>query len=333
MDWITCPSCGLKHSPRPDGLCPRCRTRTVEPSAAGAQPPLATQPWPPAPPPLEPPPLDPGGAQPLPTTPWGAGAPPAAAGTRGPEVTVGSIVNKTFSIWWANFGKFFGTLALAYLPLLLVGAGAGAYGAARKGAGGSDMSLVFVPLIALCVVAFLVLALAQFGGVTYATLQHLAGKRTTVGAMFGVGFRRAWALFLVGMAASLLVMLGLVALVVPGIILGLGLSVTYAVVVAEKIGTVDAIKRSFALTKGKRGTILGALFVVMCAMWMASLAGNLATAAAASNQVLALVGIALSLVAQLALTPLSTVALAVAYHDLRVAKEGVDTSQLASVFE
>lgn len=330
MDWITCPSCGLKHSPRPDGLCPRCRSRAGDPAAAGAQPPLETQAWPPAPPPLEPPTRDPGGAPPLPTTPWGA--PPATGGPKGPEVTVGSIVNKTFSIWWANFGKFFGTLLLAYLPLVLLGVGAGAYGAAAGGALGK-VPPVLIVLIALSAVAFVVLALAQFGGVTYATLQHLAGKRTSIGAMFGVGIRRAWPLFLVGAAASLLVMLGFVALVVPGVIAALGLTVAYSVVVAERVGTVDAIKRSFALTKGKRGTIFGALFVVMCALWAASLVGNLATAAAASNQVFAFVGLALSLVAQLALTPLTTVAMAVAYHDLRVAKEGVDTSQLASVFE
>ena len=24
-DWINCPGCGLKHSRRPDGLCPKCK--------------------------------------------------------------------------------------------------------------------------------------------------------------------------------------------------------------------------------------------------------------------------------------------------------------------
>jgi hypothetical protein len=24
-DWVTCPGCGLKHSARPDGVCPRCK--------------------------------------------------------------------------------------------------------------------------------------------------------------------------------------------------------------------------------------------------------------------------------------------------------------------
>jgi hypothetical protein len=31
-DWVQCPSCGLKHAARPDGLCPRCQ----QPTAGGA---------------------------------------------------------------------------------------------------------------------------------------------------------------------------------------------------------------------------------------------------------------------------------------------------------
>lgn len=337
MSWITCPACGLKHSPRPDGLCPRCRSRTGELSSS-APPPLAPPPAFGAPRPF------PGGAaapeQPLPTSAWGGGPPPPmAAGSAVDQITVGTIVNKTFSVWWANLGKFIGSLLLAYVPLALIGvaaAVAAAYTSADGGSAGEPPVQVFVtilPIVVIAALAFAVLVLAQFGGVVYATLQHLAGKRTTVGAMFGVGFRRAWPLFVVGLAGGLLVMLGFIALIVPGVIVALGLSLVYAVVVAERVTAVEAIKRSFALTKGKRGTIMGALFVIMCAMWAASLLGNVATIAARSNQVLAVGGVFLSLALQLALTPLSTVAIAVAYHDLRVAKEGMDTSQLAKVFE
>lgn|SRR5574341_1886995 len=337
MDWITCPGCGLKHSPRSDGLCPRCRTRIA-----------ATGPQGPQPPPLSPPsafgaspssPFDPPTAQPMPTSAWGGGQPlPTSFVGTGAEITVGSIVSKTFSIWWANFGKFFGTLLLAYLPLLAIGVlGVVAAGFLKQGGGGEGATppalMAIVPVLVIAVIAFIPLLLAQFGGVVYATLQHMAGKTTTVGAMFSVGIRRAWALFVAGAAASLLIMAGFIALIVPGVIAALGLSIVYAVAVAEKVTAVEAIKRSFTLTKGKRGTIVGALFVVMCAMWAASLVGNVATAMAQSNQVAALGGAILSLVLQVALTPLSTVAIAVAYHDLRVAKEGADTSQLASVFE
>jgi hypothetical protein len=48
-DWIACPGCGLKHSARPDGTCPRCRLQVgapapaAPPAAAPAQAPLPPQ--------------------------------------------------------------------------------------------------------------------------------------------------------------------------------------------------------------------------------------------------------------------------------------------------
>jgi hypothetical protein len=338
MNWITCQGCGLKHSPRPDGLCPRCRTRT---SPAGAQPgadapsfPGAAHAFP-----------DPssfgtpdGGFQPgprarpgpLPTTPVGMGA--AAA------VTVGSLVSRTFSTWWANVTRFALLLLLAYVPIIV----AGVFGAVTFGAGvfkqtpGAPPSFPpgLIPIIAIAGLATLVAGLVLFGGMTWGALQHLAGRPATLGAMVGAGLRRAWPLFLVGLAAYLLILLGFVALIVPGILLALALSVTLPVVVAEESGGVGAaFRRSFALTRGNRGAIFGAGIVLVLAMWGASLVGNLATVALASHPLLAIVGVVLSLIIQIAMTPLTMVLSAVAYHDLRVAKEGADTSTLVQVFE
>jgi hypothetical protein len=148
--------------------------------------------------------------------------------------------------------------------------------------------------------------------------------------MLRAGLRRAWPLLVVGLAAGLAIWAGMLLLVVPGVILALGLTVVIPVVVAEDVGVSAAFKRSFALTKGSRGTIFGALLLLVLAMWGASLVGNLA---AALNSALGAVGLLLSVVVQIAMTPLTTVLCAVAYHDLRVAKEGVDTSELAKVFE
>jgi hypothetical protein len=41
-DWMACPGCQLRHTRRPDGLCPRCK----QPVDAGAGPPLTTAPAP-----------------------------------------------------------------------------------------------------------------------------------------------------------------------------------------------------------------------------------------------------------------------------------------------
>ncbi|HSN15844.1 MAG TPA: hypothetical protein VLT61_14525 [Anaeromyxobacteraceae bacterium] len=338
MNWMTCPGCGLKHSPRPDGLCPRCRTRI---SPAGAEAGGAPAGFPGAARDYPMPPSasgEPGGAfptraapQPFPTTPVGQSAPVTG-------VTVGSLVSRTFSTWWANVARYALLLLLAYVPIFVAGVVAAVtFGAGvLKPAPGTVPTFPpgLIPIIAIAGLVTLVIGLVLFGGMTYGALQHLAGRKVTLGAMIGAGLRRAWPLFLVGLAAYLLVLAGFVALVVPGILIGMGLSVILPVVVAEEsAGVGAAIKRSFALTKGSRGTIFGAAIVVLVAMWAVSLIGNVATAALAGNQVLAILGLVLSLLLQIAMTPLSMILSAVAYHDLRVAKEGVDTSSLAAVFD
>ncbi len=51
-DWITCSSCGLKHSARPDGICPRCQA----PAGGAFVPPVYAGPDAPGAPPLPVPP-------------------------------------------------------------------------------------------------------------------------------------------------------------------------------------------------------------------------------------------------------------------------------------
>lgn len=334
-NWITCPGCGLKHSPRPDGLCPRCRSRTGESTSPGLppQPAFATQPFPAAPPPLSPPSLD----APLPTTAWGGGGAPAAMAPRA-EITVGSLVSRTFSSWKANWIRFAFLLVVGYLPIALTAmvAGIAAAVTARStgGSPGPDAWKSFIPLLIVGGIATAFVLSAVVGGMNLAVLQHLAGKRVSMGEMLGTGFRRAWPILLVGIAGSVLTGLGLVALIVPGIIVALALQVDFAVVMAEPNTTVTgALKRSFELTKGYRGTIFGALWVLGMAIWAAGMVGNLMPLFAGSNKGLALALGAASVIGQVVLTPLTFVLSAVAYHDLRVAKEGVDTSQLARVFE
>ena len=327
MNWITCSGCGLKHSPRPDGLCPRCRTRVAEPGAglAGSAPgfPGAAQSFPSAPSSFSAP-----GEQPLVTTPVqrdGASL-----------LEVGPLVSRTFSVWWTHVGKFAALLVLAYVPFIVAGAMGAAAAVALKGGRsvGSGSVVALIAVIVVAAVAGLVLVLCAMGGLAFGTLQHLAARPVTFGSMFGAGYRRAGPLLLVTLLSYLLVLVGLVALVVPGIILGLGLALVFPIVMTEPdLGAVEAMKRSLALTKGSRWSLFGALFVVFLAMWGASLAGNLLGAALKSSQLAAGAAMVLSVVIQVSMSTLSSVLCAVAYHDLRLAKEGVDTSDLAKVFE
>jgi hypothetical protein len=136
----------------------------------------------------------------------------------------------------------------------------------------------------------------------------------------------------VGVISYLLVGLGLILLVVPGAILACALAAAIPAAVVERPGVLGALKRSFALTKGKRSAIFAIFLVLSVIAFGVSIFGSyLLPALLASISPLA--GVALGLVVNAAFGTLLWIAPAVIYHDLRVEKEGVATAELAAVFE
>jgi hypothetical protein len=98
--------------------------------------------------------------------------------------------------------------------------------------------------------------------------------------------------------------------------------------VVEQTGPWKSLKRSEVLTNGNRWEVFGMLALLI----IISLIGG------ALTRVLALaVGATLGLLANLILSAVigayGTILGVVTYHDLRVAKEGVDTDRIAAVFE
>jgi MFS family permease len=247
-------------------------------------------------------------------------------------------VSRSFNVWWKNVVRFTLLTLFAWVPLAVAGVAAAIVAGVSGSEGGAEASerllLSVAPFLVIGGIATFVLFLAQFAGVTWGTLQLLAGRPAGFGAMLGAGFKRFGAVLAVGFVGTAAVLAGMLLLIVPGVLLGIGMAVVYPVVVSEQVGPIDAIKRSMALTKGHRGTVFGALMVVGLAAGGVNMGSNLLTTVLGSMAApLAIVGVLLTLLIQLAMTSLSNVVCAVAYHDLRVAKEGVDTSQLAKVFE
>jgi len=81
-----------------------------------------------------------------------------------------------------------------------------------------------------------------------------------------------WKSACLSVLAGLLILIGLVLLIVPGIIVGIMLMFVGYLVIEEKLGPVDAIKRSIALTKGSRWK----LFQLSLALLLLNILGLLA---------------------------------------------------------
>jgi membrane-anchored glycerophosphoryl diester phosphodiesterase (GDPDase) len=268
----------------------------------------------------------------IPTSP--AAAPPAAparpfSSITEDQLTVGGLIRTTLTVWWRNGLRFAGLSLLLLVPIFVVGvvAGIAIPIAIRRGALPPGARWPFFVFGAVLVVGVLLFTVIQTGALTYGTVQHLSERPVRFGAMLAAGFRRAMPLVATGVLAYLAILVGLVLLVIPGIIVACALSAALPSVVVERIGPIQALQRSWALTRDHRFTIFAAWLVLGLVLFGANVILQVGT------KLLGPIAGLILLPVQLFIASIPVLLPAVAYYELRVEKEGTDTSELAKVFE
>lgn len=136
------------------------------------------------------------------------------------------------------------------------------------------------------------------------------------------------ALAALGLVTSLGIVGGFILLVIPGVILSMAWLVVVPAMMTERLGVMEAIRRSNTLTGDAKGHIFGLSVVIGLAGWLAAWLIGLTTGA-----------LDIALVTQIAspalqtLTGLASALFAVAvYQELRLNKEGTPTDRLIEVF-
>ena len=253
--------------------------------------------------------------------------PPASPAPLERPFSAGEVIGRSFSVWLRNFVPFSVVTLAINVPLFVLAA------IAPLDAGPAwSLLLNLVSGLAELVVA---------GALTYGVLEGLRGSRVPLGTLLRTGFAKLWRVFVVSFGVGIRVFLGTLLLVIPGIVLFCRLYVAIPAAVVEPIDATDAIGRSRTLTEGSRWGIflvvlVAFLVTLVAAILVGLLVGGIAGVLLALGdpalgpRVFAVLG---TVIRTLVWTPLPACASAVAYHDLRVAKEGVDTSALVKVFE
>lgn len=157
----------------------------------------------------------------------------------------------------------------------------------------------------------------------------LLGRTSETGASLRVALRAFVALFVAGLARLLLVALGFLLFVVPSVIIACGYLMVEQIIMLERPErAINALPRSWALTKGYKGKLFG--LVVILLLFVQLIPSMAAGALAALLPVFdAYIQIGASLL-QLVLFPLLPVAFTLAYYDLRVRKEAFDLEFLSA---
>ncbi len=91
---------------------------------------------------------------------------------------------------------------------------------------------------------------------------ELAGEHVGAGAASSLALSRLFTLIVAGIIAFVLVVLGLFALIIPGVWLAGAFSMISAVIALEDVGPVDALRRSFALVRRRWWQTVGFLLLV-----------------------------------------------------------------------
>lgn len=106
------------------------------------------------------------------------------------------------------------------------------------------------------------------GAVLHAASQLKQGLQVNYRESMTRGAHRSFKLLGTRILAGLIVLAGLIAFVIPGIVLALHFALVDAVVVLEGVAAGDALKRSIKLTEGRRWSILGAIILTWIGLFI-----------------------------------------------------------------
>jgi hypothetical protein len=150
-----------------------------------------------------------------------------------------------------------------------------------------------------------------------------------VGDCLRVGFANILPVLGVAILTGLIVMGGMILCFVPGFIAMTVYAVAVPVAVEERIGGMDALRRSSSLTEGHRWEIFAVLFIIgMIGSGIGFVVG-MAFGLLGKAEQARLFGQLLGIV----IGGLSATAPALMYYRLRSVKESVDVRSIASVFD
>jgi hypothetical protein len=250
-------------------------------------------------------------------------------------MTVGDVLDRGLKLLFARLPVFFLINLIVLSPAILL-AVAGPMVLADDAAPGMQEAAV---LMLGGIFALVVLQPIGVAAVLHIIMEEYAGKRPTIGQAFAFAFTRFLPLLGTSIIVGIIVVIGFMLCVAPGVYFLVSYIFVSQVVVLEKMSGGAAMSRSMKLIEGHRGRVFGAVLLI----WVASLlvvfglgyaqatvlpaqkivpAGNsFRVEFNATNHV---IGTLVTQVVQILFSTYLAVCTTLLYLDLRIRKEGFD---------
>jgi hypothetical protein len=273
----------------------------------------------------------------------------------GAPLEIGGVLQEAFRSIGANAASFVGIATLVVVPATLLNLGVSVAARASQG----DMVLSSDPAVQLAqlgsqlavtlpmllVSAFLMsaaFAVAQ-GAIMHGTVEHLVGRRASLGESGRAALRRFFALFGTSLIVALITSVGMMMCLVPGILAAVWLAVALPACMVERLGPIASLQRSVELTEGNRGTIFVVLLILgvsvvglsMCIVGPFTLfsmqgltPGELPDPLSPAQLIMQVLNMGVSVVWIVVFSATN----AVMYARLRGLRDGVDAQSMAQVF-
>ena len=258
-------------------------------------------------------------------------------------LSLGELLDRTFFLYRRHFLLFTGIAAIPYSLFFVVNLTTTLV--SRISASGSRFPGQSSPvavglaggLLALIVIlAGFIAYLFSIGASVFAVSEIYAGHQTSIGASLHRVRGHAGTVFGVLFLSGLIVMGGFILVVIPAIYFACRICVATAAALLEDIGPSDAIRRSFELTKDFAGRAF-LIYLLAFAMAFAVVGvlqfpfGILIAVYAKQPQLVTILTLLTqvgSFIGNVLVAPVSTIAFALFYYDLRVRKEAFDLQMM-----
>jgi hypothetical protein len=172
----------------------------------------------------------------------------------------------------------------------------------------------------------------------FIAFSELSGRRAGFGEVLSNAAKLFLPLFVVNLISTLVIILGCILLIVPGVMVALAWCVAGPALVAERTGITQVFNRSAQLTRDNRWRILGlvAIFFIIAAIIqgvVSAIGGAVSGGGVAGMVTFSPTRIVLSGLVSSVTTAFTYTGLAALYAQLRELKDGVGSESLAAVFD
>lgn len=252
-------------------------------------------------------------------------------------MTLGEVLDRTFKLYKNNFLLFAGITAWPFLALLVINIGfAGSGLGAKPAAGTMPPSGMLTSMIAGGItfgLLYVFLLGAAQAATVFAVSDLYLGRPTGLRDCYKRVGAKAVRVILILLMTGLIVAVGCLLLIIPGIILLCRTAISVPASMLEDSKSIRSIERSMELTKGYAGQMFVIFLMVWIMSWLVAAIFQVPFAFLVEAQHNVSFGTLVlqhlsGFVSQVLVGPIGTIAFSLMYYNLRVRKEAFDIQHL-----